>query len=149
VTYDFLEIELVARCRYLRRWRMGQKFKLHILKFCQCPAPTRRAVTQSARRRRCDKKYKKPHLVQAVRRVRVKNVQVLFGAWTYFSGVTGYASHSVTCGVGAGDQSTIPHDPLPGSPSRVANRNFYRSAGFEPRTEVRQIQAFNHLNTSD
>jgi hypothetical protein len=30
-------------------------------------------------------------------------------------------SHSVTCGVGAGDQSTFPHDPLPGSPSRVAN----------------------------
>ena len=28
-------------------------------------------------------------------------------------------------------------------------RNFYRSAGFEPRTEVRQVQAFNHLDTSD
>ncbi len=28
-------------------------------------------------------------------------------------------------------------------------RNFYRSAGFEARSEVRQVQAFNHLNTSD
>ena len=74
-----------------------------------------------SRRRGCDKKYKKPHLVQAVERERVKNVQVLFGAWTYVCGVTGYASHAVTCGVGAGDQSAFPHDPLPGSPSRMAN----------------------------
>jgi len=35
--------------------------------------------------------------------------------------VTGYASHSVTCGVEAVDQAALPHDPLPGSPSRVAN----------------------------
>ena len=35
-------------CQYLRPWRMGKKFKLHALKFCQCPAPTRRPVTQSA-----------------------------------------------------------------------------------------------------
>ena len=35
-------------CQYLRPWRMGQKFELHTLKFCQCPAPTRRPVTQSA-----------------------------------------------------------------------------------------------------
>ena len=34
-------------CQYLRPWRMGQKFKLHTLKFCQCLAPTRRVVTQS------------------------------------------------------------------------------------------------------
>ena len=34
-------------CQYLRPWRMGQKFKLHTLKFCECPAPTRRVVTQS------------------------------------------------------------------------------------------------------
>jgi len=39
-------------------------------------------------------KNKKPHQVQAVRRERVKNVQVLIGAWTYVSlVVTGYASH--------------------------------------------------------
>ncbi len=82
----------------------------------RCPA-----LSESIRLRGCDKKYKKPNLVQAVRRERVKNVQVLFCAWTYFSGVTGYASHSVTCGVGAVDQSAFPHDPLPGSPSRVAN----------------------------
>ncbi len=38
-----------------------------------------------------------------------------FFAWTFFSfsEVTGYASHSVTCGVKAGDQAALPHDPLP------------------------------------
>ncbi len=43
-----LFIVYIFMCQYLRPWRMGQKFKLHTLKFCQCPAPTRRAVTQSA-----------------------------------------------------------------------------------------------------
>jgi hypothetical protein len=86
-----------------------------------------------------------------VGRERVQDVQILIGAWTYvFSRVTGYASHSVTCGVEAVDQAAFPHDPLPGSPLRGGHSlSFYQSAEFEPRTEVRQVQAFNHLNTSD
>ena len=37
----------------------------------------------------------------------------------------------------------FPHDPLPGSPLRGGHSlSFYQLAGFEPRTEVRQVQAF-------
>jgi hypothetical protein len=128
---------------------MDQKFKLHTPKFCQCPAQTRRAVTQSASGA-VTKNTKLEAPFQAVTRERVKNVQVMFGAWTCFSGVTGYASHSVTCGVGAVDQAAFPHAPLPGLPSQSGQFcNIYRSAGFEPRTKVQQVQVSNHLNTSD
>ena len=116
---------------------------------CQCPTQTRQAVTQSARRPLCcDKKYKKPHLVQAVRCETkcpgsVRRLDIfLWNDWLYLT----LNSH-VELGRVINPPFHMTHFPVRRHGWPI--RNFYRSAGFKPRTEVRQVQAFNHLNTSD
>ncbi len=145
MTCDILEFEPAVRCQYLRWWRMGQNFKLHTPWFCQYPAPTRRAVSQPAAA--LWQKIQKAPLSEACQWVG-QNVQVLFGAWTYFSGVTGYASHSVTCGVG---QVIRPPFHMSHFPVRRhgASPQLLPFGRIWTKDQSPTGSAFNHLNTSD
>ncbi len=73
---------------------MGQKFKLHTLKFSQCPAPTRRAVTQSAGGAAVTKIQKAPLSPSSGAGAGQKCPGSVRRLDIYVCGVTGYASHS-------------------------------------------------------